>query len=635
MKTKRRLLPLALCGLLLFSAASCTIEKEETAIVWSALSTEKYRRDQVLDSYAEAELTFVGMKGETSAMQVMITAKEDIKSFDLELSDLQGEDGSVFSKDNLKAYATRYVDVYDPWVNYGRKLGGELYIADAGFYPDALVPLDKYIANREAKIAKGNNQGIWVDCVIPANAVAGEYTGSFTLSYGEETKEIPVTLTVYDLTMPEEVHSATYFGIYYDQLALGEKENYSLETDQIYYDYLLSKRMCSDDVMPRYRKDLPTFYSHIVDLAQNPKVTSYLLPNRLISYNKEVLVPTLENEGKYTQERQDQEADKLEASLTAILQDILNKNLEEIAAGKEGLDLFKKLVFGFEDEPNMEYRFKRIRIFGERLTAAKRTVLERNAEAFETYPELKASFELVQQICATTGVSSELFVSSKNGAGEPYVPDYEKGDGLTYWCPEEYMFKDAGFRAEVKERQALGERFMWYTCCANSPILSYYVESIPVNIRAHAWKQYEYGLIGMLYWDVVHWNTVNGGDPYEDVSHDTGWGAGEGLLLYPGIKYGMKTPISSIRMEQLFHGQQDYEYFYMLEGYMKANKIETTVSQLINKLTSKIFYEEIFVRVDAKGSDLEASRIQILDLLQLFADGKVEEAKTKINAIMA
>jgi hypothetical protein len=307
--------------------------------------------------------------------------------------------------------------------------------------------------------------------------------------------------------------------------------------------------------------------------------------------------------------------------------------VEKIGEGKEGLDLFKKLVFGFEDEPNMEYRFKRIRIFGERLTAAKRTVRESNASVFEQYPYLLESFNAVQQICATTGVSSELYVSSKNEEGE-YVPDYEKGDGLTYWCPEQYMFKEASFREEVKARQALGERFMWYTCCANSPILSYYVESIPVNIRAHAWKQYEYGLVGMLYWDVVHWSTVNGGDPYEDVSHDTGWGAGEGLLLYPGVKYGLKTPISSIRMEQLFHGQQDYEYFYMLERYIKENGVEVSVSELINKLMSNIFYDEIYVRVTASGKDLEGPRVQVLEILESFALGRTEEAKTKINAIM-
>ena len=44
-------------------AAGCDTDKNESgsAIVWSALSTEKYMRDKTPETYTEAKLDFVGV----------------------------------------------------------------------------------------------------------------------------------------------------------------------------------------------------------------------------------------------------------------------------------------------------------------------------------------------------------------------------------------------------------------------------------------------------------------------------------------------------------------------------------------------------------------------------------------------
>ena len=105
------------------------------------------------------------------------------------------------------------------------------------------------------------------------------------------------------------------------------------------------------------------------------------------------------------------------------------------------------------------------------------------------------------------------------------------------------------------------------------------------------------------------------------------------MLLYPGVKYGLKTPISSIRFEQLFHGQQDYEYFYMLDAYLTANEIETSSSELIAKLLIGL-RDGAYTLETAQGADLERSRMKVLDLLQDFANDDVDSAKQKINNIL-
>ena len=175
-----------------------------------------------------------------------------------------------------------------------------------------------------------------------------------------------------------------------------------------------------------------------------------------------------------------------------------------------------------------------------------------------------------------------------------------------------------------------GEEFWWYTCVANSPIMSYYVESIPASMRMASWMQYDYNVKGMLYWNVVQWRSTD--DPYKDI-HYKDFGGGEGLLVYPGSKYGLKTPISSIRLEQLRAGQQDYEYFYMLQEYLTANDMPITAREIIADIGGN-FYENAYFDVDISEKDFEEYRIKLLDILQDFANDDSTAASEKINKII-
>ena len=602
---------------------------KDAAIVWSALATEKFMRDQKPEEYTEAKLDFAGMKGETQSAQLMVTAKEDIKGFNLTAAKLSGENGAEISADNIKIYAERYVEIYNPYVNWHH--GGEYY-ADAGVYPDALVPIDKFRKTREDRIAKDNNQGIWVDIDIPADAASGTYSGEFTLTLNEsETKSIPVTLKVYNAVMPEEVHAESYFCIWYDQLGFGEGDNFDSNTNKIYYDYLLSKRLCSGEVNPDYTKSMDSFISHITELAQNPRVTSYRIPDSLIGFNREVIVP--QDETQYTPEQVEQAREQLQSGLKNQMKQILEANfaLREEHATKD-VNLLEKAIYYFEDEPTVGYRTNRVRVFCERLNAAKKELLSEYAARFAEHPDLKKSFESLHNVTPSNYVDSSLTVSSKNPAGETYEPDYEKADGLQHWCPEMYKWSETAFRATVRERQSYGEEFWWYTCVVNSPAPSYYVESMPINIRLASWMQYQYGVTGTLYWDVVHWKEIAGGDPYEDVQYNV-YGGGEGLLLYPGAKYGQKTPISSIRLEQVRLGQQDYEYFYMLDVYLREANSDYKAATIIAEM-GKTLYNGATTSETASYAEFENNRLWMLDVLQDFANNDASAALTKIAALL-
>ena len=78
------------------------------------------------------------------------------------------------------------------------------------YYPDPLVPLELV---KTFNIDAGKSQSIWADIYIPKSAPNGVYNGIVSVSEdGEVTRQIPVQLSVYNFTLPDQP-SAKVMGI--------------------------------------------------------------------------------------------------------------------------------------------------------------------------------------------------------------------------------------------------------------------------------------------------------------------------------------------------------------------------------------------------------------------------------------
>jgi hypothetical protein len=311
---------------------------------------------------------------------------------------------------------------------------------------------------------------------------------------------------------------------------------------------------------------------------------------------------------------------------------ILNGTATENDIVESTLDILKDVMFYYEDEPTLGIRVNRVKIFCTLLKQAKDTVLENKKADFERYPDLIESFNKIQEICPCGYVGTDVDDLYSEDTCQLGVTDYELGDGVTLWCPQQLVWRHSDKRAIIQKRQELGETFWWYNCVSNSPVLSYYIESIPSSMRVASWMQYECGIEGILYWEIVHWQDL--ADPYKDLTYSGFGSGGEGILLYPGARYGLKTPVSSIRLEQLRLGQQDYEYIYMLNEYLIENNIDITAKEIVAKIGHNFYGNDYRFYEDPSEKLFDEYRIQILDILQDFADGNVADAKTKINQIL-
>lgn len=616
----------------LFSISACS---NDVASVWCALSSETFVQDVLPEGDKPTNLNLAGIRGETESGQVIITAKKNISSIDFITDSLQDTNGNIIDKSNISVFAEKYVEINDPYMNNGATK--VTFPALVGFYPDALLPFNLYLSHNENSLQKGLNQGIWIDIKIPVDAKAGEYKGTFKVVLNDKKVFVPVNLKVYDMVMPEEVHSRSALNIWHTQLEYGEKSNYDQNTHQIYYDFLLEKRVCSAYVPMERQTTLDEYVDYMVELALDKRVTAYKVwTNNLGISNTEHL--SLNAPSLLTlpiQERQEKHefaCNQAYNGIMVLLSKMLNKNLEKLPE-HEGLDLFKKAIFHFEDEPARGFRTERTKKFNEIFTKAKKDFIAQNEQVFEQYPYLKESLlNSFRDITPTDILDDSLFVSNKVDG----TPDYDKGDGVTLWCLHCYKVESTAARQIIKERQSYGEQFWWYNCTRTSPAPSYYLEAVTMNIRLQSWQQYEHGFDGFLYWDVVHWQELPDCDPFKSLQYGP-YGNGEGILLYPGYKYGVKTPISSIRLENIFQGQEDYEYLYMLNERITRCNEENGTSYNTQEIVAKLIanmHTGSYLTKKATAQELEQCRITILDILQLFEKGQTQSGINKIENIL-
>ena len=187
--------------------------------VWVVDSLQRVGQSDPVGSASSIGL--YAAKGESESFQVVVRAPGGgLSQVNLTPSDLQGPGGATISRQNLTLYREYYVNVTAPSPDFGvgnRPLG-------AGWYPDALIPftdpstgLNLTGATYQAvpyNLAGNQNQPFWVDINVPRGAVAGDYTGTITVSSSLGSSLVGFTLRVWNFTLPVASRLKSTFGFH-------------------------------------------------------------------------------------------------------------------------------------------------------------------------------------------------------------------------------------------------------------------------------------------------------------------------------------------------------------------------------------------------------------------------------------
>ena len=581
----------ASAGLVCFSGCADKQNAEsfdECVDVWSVPNTEKVMQDyEYADDFKqEAALSFEMAKGEYENAQIIMTAKADVDSIDAKVSDLKSGE-NVISKDNMEILFQKYVNI--------DKMSNPLANFPLGMYPDAIVPLDAIQEAGEDEIEAGENQGLYFTLKTPAeNCAAGEYTGTLTLTVNGFESSFPISVTVWDFVIPQETHAQTMFNVFRDNLIGGELDNTEAMFEK-YYEFLLDYRIAPHDV-PQYDDTVDGWVEQIKKYAADPRCSAY---NMKMYYTgtQNVVVDGIINKSIYETDWQ-----AMYDRLYALAK----------ASTKE-LNLYEKLyVFDSSiDEPEGTGRVEDANYKNWKFIQLLQEVVDDlDAEGFDFAEHGLTKDDIL-------GV--EFVVTNKYSSAMPDIRTY---------CPQMQELDSENGRAlyeGIREDDPYKTTW-WYICWTPQyPYANYRIEESIVGPRVIFWMQKNYDINGLLYWGTSGYNLVGVSndkqirDTYNDPWSYPG-SSGDGCLTYPGRPYGIDGPVSSLRLEAIRAGLEDYEYLWYLESLLAQSSDKYGVDFDFDSIMSTI-YSSLYegVTPNYSGEKLQSARREVAEMIELLA----------------
>jgi hypothetical protein len=185
--------------------------------VWVADSLQRVRPTDPAGTGTQVQL--YAAKGESESFQVIVHAPAaGLSQVNMSASSLVGP--GTISPANLVFYREYYVNVAQGSPNFGV---GNVPLG-AGVYPDGLIPFvnpatgaDLTGATLNAvpyNVPANQNQPFWIDVNVPRTAVAGNYTGTVTVTSSAGTWTLNVSLQVWNFTLPVAPNLKSTFGFH-------------------------------------------------------------------------------------------------------------------------------------------------------------------------------------------------------------------------------------------------------------------------------------------------------------------------------------------------------------------------------------------------------------------------------------
>lgn len=524
------------------------------------------------DGYGSPEgskaIEIFGIRNECISAQCVIKANQDIEHVTVSLSPLVHVNGRASLPPD--AVVWNFVGSIRIDENTPKYRETDLIRPAPARFPDYLAE------DGEISLEKGRYRAVFLTVRVPRDAEEGHYKGTVTIRTEHGDESLPLQLTVYPLTLPDERH-------------LMVTEWYTTSTFKKFHGI-----DASDSV--RFYEMLSLYAENMAEHRQN-----------VFRVSLDLIAGVLDDKGKlkFDFTRFDKWADIF---WKTGHMDLLETGF--VARFREGGWSSREIVL-------RDFRVQE-QSTGRGVTMPGKEFLAQFLPAFEAH--LREKGWLQKTIFHIADEPSNHNIMSWREASE-YVRRYAPAlrridaietthcfDRLEIWVPKLdhlAMWYDAYQKAQSQGYE------LWFYTVGIFQGGSYPNKTVDVPLiesRLLHWLNYRYGLKGYLHWGFNQWTD----DPFEA----PGQHRGDGWHVYPR-KDGL---LCSLRWEQMRNGLADYEYFWMLED--KISKIKAGLGERLSIIDPSHRGVEIASRVVKTMSDyskdphtLYAAKKQIIEEL--------------------
>ena len=507
--------------------------------VWTMTGTDRVLRAAPPGTALDVSIS--AARNEWESFQILLRSDEPATVTGIDAGTLNGPDGAALHGSDIRLYREHQFEITDG-----------SYRNDAfvpGWYPDALIPFLHPLTGNPLGPARfsavpfelpaGQTHGFWIDIPVPDNVPAGLYTGLFRVRFESgETVDIPVSMTVWDFTLPRVLTMVTGLGSpshrmrgYYRKRAESgfenEPENWEEVENQVaemltrhHINATPPDGSIKSELQPDGSFRIPDTQ---VDFLRN-FIDTYHVNAFVVPRPTEIVSDPIAERGK------------------------LNAWLKSWDDAAERLNRPDVLFYTYlRDEPNTEEQYRFVQTWGPLIREAGSVV----------------KVMVVEQTWTAPGASGQ-----DSAWGNLY-------GAVDIWCPLFSLFREES----AKKRQELGETIWTYTAlCQREPTPWWETDFPLLNYRVPAWISWRYKIRGLLYWGgMSYWSGVD--DPWTDPEtldrRDRSTPQlynGDGMLVYPGRAAGYDGIAPSMRLKALRDAIEDYEYLSILERMGRTNE---------------------------------------------------------------
>jgi len=480
-------------------------------------------------------------KNEKVHTQVLTWSKQELSGLTVTVSDLKDQKGNTIEKKHITTGFLEYVltDEFRDGCGYRKSADFDSsYVADR---------INTDLAS--VAVAARTTQPLWLSIRVPEQAAAGRYTGTVTVHAGREFV-LQVVLTVLDKTLPSPADWKFHLDFWQHPAAVARVHQVPLWSKEHF------------DLMRKY-------YTLLANAGQ--KVITASVVEEPWGHQTYDDYPGLI---RWTR-RQDGQW-KFDYSL-------FDRYIEFVMSCgiKQRINCYSmvpwKIAFPYYDEG-----LKKEVVFTEAIgTPAYNAFWSTMLKDFTLHLKQKGWFEIttiamderpmeaMQSVIALLKTIDPAWKISLAGS---WHPEIEK-DIFDYCVASKWTFPDK----ILNERKQQGKISTWYTCCTEK-YPNMFTFSPPDESVWMGWYTAATRMDGFLRWAYNSWPK----DPLND-SRFTAWPAGDTYFVYPG-------PFSSIRMEKIIEGIQDFEKISMLREQYKnqPGKLQRLEAALSNFRIEKL-----------------------------------------------
>ena len=524
--------------------ALASVEAEHDAALsglqlWSASTLVKVFPDDPAPLSPATDLSAAAAAGEREGLQLALrsSAADTVTATVGTLSD---DSGHELPPVELSAVGIVPVDMpsayyVSPVLAYQRARFAAPPLSDgwAGQWPDPLVPADEATpSTMSLAIGAHETRCLWLRVRVPPTAVPGTYTTTLDVTSSGGTTSLPVSFRVWSFTLPSRPSSTAIFHIMSETFPLppGGYDQAMRDTYALMADYRVSPGMISPDPVFSYDGNVVT-----MDASRYLDMASYALDELQMNA---AFTPWL----FFVQIWAHRPSDLLGVSYLddpAAWDAIYSSAYEQFLAAVDSRGIKDRYVLYMSDEP-----FCSDPLYGDQVALDLQHVA---GLGFAVDPS-------VRTYSSTWHMCDNLIGAVKRWGIGQY------GD----FTPQ-----------EMQQRLAAGDR-LWFTTDGQQVLDTPYLGTE----RLLPTYAYAYGVDGYEFWGFSAWSLDPWLHGWHDVNIQSNDGTsyyavrfpnGDGYLVYPGHAVGRTGVVPSIRLEAVRDGQEDYEYYRLLEACAASN----------------------------------------------------------------